>query len=143
MARQVKGHQQPLDCTSECHLKQHADIITACSSLGNLKLLQHCVTICGNPFHIVDSVGRNVLHVAASKGHLHIVEWLLTKKRVTIDLGDFESRWSALHRSLYFGYLGVAVFLVKVYPQGSSSGRGAWPHGGGCVPSQGIPSGFI
>ena len=31
------------------------------------------------------------------------------------------------------GHMGVAVFLVKVHPQGSSSGRGAWPHGVGCV----------
>jgi len=51
--------------------------------------------------------------VAASKGHLHIVAWLLERKKVNFDLGDFESRWSALHRSIYYGHLGVALYLIK------------------------------
>ena len=103
-----------LDCTSQCCLKKHADTVLSCVALGNLKLLQHCKSICGNPFQIVDRVGRNALLVAASKGHLHIVAWLLVKKRVSVNLADFESRWSALHRSIFFGHLGVALHLSKV-----------------------------
>ena len=103
-----------LDCTSQCSLKKHADIVLSCVALGNLKLLQHCKSICRNPFQIVDHVGRNALLVAASKGHLHIVAWLLAKKRVSINLADFESRWSALHRSIFYGHLGVALHLSKV-----------------------------
>lgn len=118
----VKAHQfaQALDCTSECSLPQHANVVLCCVALGNLKLLQHCSSLCGNPFCITDQFGRNALHVAASKGHLHIVEWLLAKKRVSVDLCDFESRWGALHRSIYFGHLGVAVALIKVGTRGQT-----------------------
>ncbi len=61
-----------------------------------------------------DAIGRNVLLVAASCGHLDIVLYLLKKKeRVKIDSTDFESRWSALHRAAYFGYVGILVPLFK------------------------------
>ena len=107
--------QWPLDCTSDCYLEQHAKIILCCTALGNLQLLQHCASICGNPFKISDALGRNALHVAASRGHLHIVEWLLARgKGGPIDLADRESKWTALHRSVYFGHLGVAAHLIKV-----------------------------
>ena len=113
-ASKLKDVPLHLDCTLECCLKKHADVVLSCVSLGNLRLFQHCKSICGNPFEIVDEYGRNALHVAASKGHLHIVIWLLERKKVSIDLGDFESRWSALHRSIYYGYLGIALHLIKV-----------------------------
>jgi len=111
----VKAVPLYLECTSECCLKEHANVVLSCVALGNLKLFQHCRSVCGNPFRIVDEFGRNALHVAASKGHLHIVAWLLERKKVNFDLGDFESRWSALHRSIYYGHLGVALYLIKVW----------------------------
>ena len=106
-----------LDCTVECSLKQHSDVALSSAFLGNIKLLQHCTSVCANPFRIVDSLGRNVLHVASSMGHLKMVRWLLVKKKVKIDVTDFESNWSALHRSIYSGHLGVGTYLVKVIEQ--------------------------
>lgn len=103
-----------LDCTSECRLERHAETALCSAYLGNVKLLQHCQSICGNPFAITDGFGRNVLHVAASRGHLHLVHWLLTRRKVAVNVADWESRWSALHRSLFYGHLGVGVYLVKV-----------------------------
>ncbi len=109
-----KDRHDILDCTADCRLAQHANLVLSCVALGNLKLVRHCTSVCGNPFRIADPYNRNALHIAASLGHLHIVEWLLAKKRVSIDVCDFESRWGALHRSIYYGQLGVAVALMKV-----------------------------
>ena len=103
-----------LDCTKACSSKQHAEIILSTAYLGNLKLLQHCDTVCGNYLRIRDSFGRNALHVAASKGHSRLVEWLLNKKKVKVNLTDLESKWSALHRSMFYGQLGISAQLVKV-----------------------------
>lgn len=103
-----------LDCTKACSLEQHAAIILSTAYLGNLKLLQHCNTVCGNYLRIRDSFGRNALHVAASKGHSRLVEWLLNKKKVKVNLADLESKWSALHRSMFYGQLGISAQLVKV-----------------------------
>ena len=52
--------------------------------------------------------------MAASRGHTHIAEWLVARKKVAVDTVDGESGWSALHRSVYFGELGTAVSLIKV-----------------------------
>lgn len=103
-----------LDCTGECRLKEHALIVLCSAYLGNLKLLKHCGTVCGNPLHIQDALGRNALHVAASKGHLQLVNWLAAKKKVQIDVCDLESKWTALHRCIYYGEIGAAALLLKV-----------------------------
>ena len=61
-----------------------------------------------------DATGRNVLHVAASCGHLDLVVWLLKKKgRIKVDLTDLESRWTALHRTAYLGYAGILAVLHR------------------------------
>ena len=104
-----------LDCTVECRLEQHAETALGCAYLGNTKLVQHCSSVCNNPFSIADRFGRNVLHVAASRGHLHLVQWLLTRKKVAVTVADWESSWTALHRSVFYGHLGVGGYLVKVH----------------------------
>lgn len=103
-----------LDCTSECRAKEHAILVLSSAFLGNLKLLKHCASVCGNPLHIQDALGRNALHVAASKGHLQLVHWLVARKKVRVDVCDMESKWTALHRSAYYGQLGAAALLLKV-----------------------------
>ena len=107
-----------LDCTAECRTKEHALLVLSSAYLGNLKLLRHCASVCGNPVHIQDAVGRNALHVAASQGHLHLMQWLVARKKVRVDLPDWESKWTALHRGAYYGQLGAATLLLKV--KGSS-----------------------
>ncbi len=103
-----------LDCTSECKIEKHSLLALSCTYLGNLKLLKHCATVCGNPFRTQDVIGRNTLHVAASKGHMQLLQWLISKRKVNIDVQDLESKWTPLHRSSYYGQLGAAVFLLKV-----------------------------
>ena len=103
-----------LDCTAECNCQCHASVILTCVALGNLRLFQHCSTLCGNPWRIADRFGRTPLHVAASRGCLDTAKWLLSRKKVAVDTRDEESGWSALHRAAYFGELGSAITLVKV-----------------------------
>lgn len=108
------SYRDKLECTFECRSADHAIVVLCAAYLGNIKLLQHCVTVCANPFRIQDSVGRNVLHVAASCGHLQIVHWLLARMKVKVNICDLESNWTALHRSIYYGQLGVSALLLKV-----------------------------
>jgi ankyrin repeat protein len=104
-----------LDCTTECSAREHSLLVLSSAYLGNLKLLKHCATVCNNPVDIVDSLGRNALHVAASKGYVPLVLWLLARKKVKVDVFDWESKWTALHRSTFYGQLGIAALLIKVY----------------------------
>ena len=103
-----------LDCTTECKAKEHALLVLSSAYLGNLRLLRHCASVCANPVHIRDAMGRNALHVAASQGHLNLVQWLIARKRTKVDVADAESNWTALHRSAYYGQLGAATLLLKV-----------------------------
>ena len=110
-----KSRESPqLDCTADCSFAQHASLVLSCVATGNLRLVQHCSSVCGNACNISDAFGRNALHVAASRGLLAVLEWLLLRRRVAVDGVDHESRWSALHRAVYSGQLGAAVFLAKV-----------------------------
>lgn len=112
--RQARGGDRDMECTPECASPTHAGVILTSVALGNLRLLQHCSNLCSNAWRISDGFGRSPLHVAASRGHTHITEWLIARKKVAVDTVDKESGWSALHRSVYFGELGTAVSLVKV-----------------------------
>lgn len=111
----TSGVSDMLDCTTECRAKEHSLLVLSSAYLGNLKLLKHCATVCNNPLHILDALGRNALHVAASKGYLQLVLWLVARRKVKVDVFDWESKWTALHRSTYYGQLGAAALLMKVH----------------------------
>lgn len=107
------GLNDALDCTGDCRTKEHSSLVLSSAYLGNLKLLKHCASVCNNPLHIRDGLGRNALHVASSKGHLQLLLWLVAKKKVKVDVFDLESKWTALHRSAYYGQLGAMTLLMK------------------------------
>ena len=106
--------QDKLECAADCRWGGHAYVVLSATYLGNMKLLQHCATVCANPFRIQDAVGRNALHVAASCGHLDLIQWLVARKKVKVNVQDWESKWTALHRSMFYGQLGASALLIKV-----------------------------
>uniref|UniRef100_A0A1X7V048 BTB domain-containing protein n=1 Tax=Amphimedon queenslandica TaxID=400682 RepID=A0A1X7V048_AMPQE len=104
------------DCTAKCRALEHAHVVHRVIATGNLELLKHCSTICGNPWYKCDEAGRSTLHVAASTGSSEIAQWLLRRKGAKeklINLTDIDSNWTALHRAAYFGYPGIMVPLMK------------------------------
>ena len=36
------------------------------------------------------------------------------RKKTKVNVQDWESKWTALHRSVFFGQLGASVLLIKV-----------------------------
>jgi len=113
-AKGFSSTQGKLECTPDCQWAGHASVVLSASFLGNLKLLQHCATVCANPFQIQDRSGRNALHVAASCGHISLLKWLVGRKKAKMNVQDWESKWTALHRSVFYGQLGASVLLIKV-----------------------------
>ncbi|KAL9619738.1 MAG: hypothetical protein Q9160_005669 [Pyrenula sp. 1 TL-2023] len=62
-----------------------------------------------------DSFGRTLLHYAAtltSENAIHFVQALLSVPFLDLYVQDLESGWTALHRALYFGNIGVAQALM-------------------------------
>uniref|UniRef100_A0A7M4FH95 Inhibitor of Bruton tyrosine kinase n=1 Tax=Crocodylus porosus TaxID=8502 RepID=A0A7M4FH95_CROPO len=102
------------DCTLKCRSLQHAlDVISVVTrgSEGQVKafLSSHCY----NAATIKDTFGRNVLHVASSCGKKSVVDWLTEAKGVDLLAKDKESGWTALHRSIFYGYIDCVMSLIK------------------------------
>lgn len=63
-----------------------------------------------------DSLGRTVLHLAASSSDTSAPEYvrmLLTHPSINPNLQDYESHWTALHRALYGGNIASALLLLQ------------------------------
>ena len=104
------------ECSSKCRSKGDAASLIAAITRGtDQQSLAYLSTsgICGNPGKVVDHYGRTLLHVAASLGKKSVVEWLIRYKGANLNTKDLESGYTALHRSLYYGHIGVAKLLIE------------------------------
>jgi ankyrin repeat protein len=66
--------------------------------------------------NVKDSLGRTVLHRACSSlepSAIDYVRMLLDHPMINVNVQDTESRWTALHRSLYEGNIMAAVLLLQ------------------------------
>ncbi|KAJ8976544.1 hypothetical protein NQ317_017952 [Molorchus minor] len=105
------------DCTNQCRSTQHGDIITAAiskRSISDIDLCAFLTYICMRCESVRDSAGRTAVHVAASCGRIELVKWLVRNRHADIDAKDKESGYTALHRSIFYGKLHVAVELFKL-----------------------------
>ncbi|XP_069743488.1 inhibitor of Bruton tyrosine kinase isoform X2 [Narcine bancroftii] len=102
------------DCTPKCRSLQHAldviSVVTKGTEGQNKVFLSY---YCYNAASLKDSFGRTVLHMAASCGKKSVLEWLLERKGADPSVKDKESGWTALHRSIFYGHIDCAVFLLK------------------------------
>ena len=104
-----------MDCTPNCRLASHADVVLSAVTREELNVIKCFVNyFCRNGARVLDSFGRNALHVAASCGKKDVVQWLLEEGKLGIEDKDSESGWTALHRSCYYGHLSCAVLLIQV-----------------------------
>ncbi|XP_062896415.1 inhibitor of Bruton tyrosine kinase isoform X2 [Mobula hypostoma] len=102
------------DCTPKCRSLQHALDVTSVMTKGtegqNKVFLS---SYCYNAASLKDSFGRTVLHMAASCGKRSVLGWLLERKGADPSAKDKESGWTALHRSIFYGHIDCAMFLLK------------------------------
>jgi hypothetical protein len=111
------GLEETPDCTDRCRSIQHGDIITAAisrRSVSDFDLCSYLNYICTCCESVKDSVGRTALHVAASCGRVNLVWWLVQNRHANINAKDDESGFTALHRSIFYGKINVAVELMKL-----------------------------
>jgi hypothetical protein len=103
------------ECSHWCKSVSHAlQLLSAITSRPpNERLQCYCRAICHNFPQIVDTFGRNVLHLSASCGDWLFVKWLLEKCHSVIDTKDIESGWTALHRSIFYGQISCARVLIS------------------------------
>ena len=103
------------DCTPSCHSTQCAANLISVVTRGNTRQIKtYFAQCCSNAAHVSDKWGRTALHVAASCGKWEIVDWLVKEKHADYRCKDKESGWTALHRSLFYGQVMSAVYLIYV-----------------------------
>lgn len=105
------------DCTIYCKSVQHGDVITAALSKRSISDFDLCAFLnytCMRCESVRDSAGRTALHVAASCGRIEVVKWLISSRHADIEAKDRESGYTALHRSIFYGKINVAVELIKL-----------------------------
>jgi len=99
-----------------CTSVQHGGQLAAAATMraGQPLLAAYMRWLCGTCGRAADSLGRTVLHLATSCGHGAVVRWLVRRADAVIDMRDMESGYTALHRSIFYGQIHVAVDLIKV-----------------------------
>ncbi|CAG9862774.1 unnamed protein product [Phyllotreta striolata] len=113
----MSSNQIERDCTIYCKSTVHGDIITDSitkRSVSDADLCSFLNYTCHRCESVFDSTGRTALHVAASCGRLDLVRWLVSNRHADINIKDKESSYTALHRSIFYGKLDVAVELIRL-----------------------------
>ncbi|KAK6170183.1 hypothetical protein SNE40_018638 [Patella caerulea] len=101
------------ECGPKCRSHQHALYINSAIIKGGIKEFKAYSSLCANATNVNDKFGRNVLHMAASCGRIDIIEYLLEEKHYNLKAKDYESGWTALHRSLFYGQIAAARLLIQ------------------------------
>ncbi|NXE51992.1 IBTK kinase, partial [Casuarius casuarius] len=102
------------DCTLKCRSLQHAlDVISVVTRGSEGQIKAFLSSYCYNAATIKDAFGRNVLHLASSCGKKGVLDWLAETKGVDLLAKDKESGWTALHRSIFYGYIDCVLSLLK------------------------------
>lgn len=102
------------ECGPKCHSKQHATELNTVITQSSLPEIQAYFQLCYSAGHQADLDGRTSLHMATVCGKLDVVEWLLKEKNVDINAVDRESKWTALHKAIFYGQIAIARLLIQV-----------------------------
>ncbi|KAI1241116.1 Inhibitor of Bruton tyrosine kinase, partial [Lamprotornis superbus] len=113
-ALEVKMNSYMPECTSKCRSLQHAlDVISVVTRGSEGQIKAFLSSYCYNAATIKDAFGRNVIHLASSCGKKGVLDWLAETKGVDLLAKDKESGWTALHRSIFYGYIDCVLSLLK------------------------------
>lgn len=105
------------DCTENCMSLKHGDAFGAALTWReptDRELASALTLLCGNVGSIADSLGRTILHMAASLGRRELVQWLIQRCDANLNAQDHESGYTPLHRSIFYGQINVAVILLQL-----------------------------
>ncbi|KAK9507028.1 hypothetical protein O3M35_008859 [Rhynocoris fuscipes] len=105
------------DCTECCKSFQHSrNLIAAVTKrcLNDKQIAAYLYETCCNFAKIQDDFGRTTLHIAASCGRLELCIWLAAVAGADVNARDWESGYTALQRSIFYGNIDVAVRLIQI-----------------------------
>ncbi|XP_075177270.1 CARD- and ANK-domain containing inflammasome adapter protein-like [Anomaloglossus baeobatrachus] len=106
---QVKEKKRPKPETPRQKVVQSSDGVFDAVMKGDLSLLESILK--GSDVNAVNSSGETLLHVAASNGHVPVIEFLLSKG-AKVDAKD-KKRRTPLHRAAENGHLEAAKVLLR------------------------------
>lgn len=102
------------ECTPKCHSVVHgAQVVSAITRQNDLAVLAYIRSLCYNCALVHDSFGRTALHMAAMCGRKQVLNWLLKHGHANCNVRDWESGWTALHRSIFYGQLVATKILIE------------------------------
>ncbi|KAJ0174013.1 hypothetical protein K1T71_010159 [Dendrolimus kikuchii] len=106
-----------VDCTTGCRSRNHGQVLTSAitkRSVADESLASFIRGTCANFFKAFDFEGRTPLHMAASRGRIQLMEWLIRhSSEAFVNARDRESGYTPLHRSIFYGQIHAAVALMK------------------------------
>ncbi|RVE44903.1 hypothetical protein evm_010450 [Chilo suppressalis] len=107
-----------VDCTRRCRSRSHGQALTSAitkRSITDQSLVSFIKSTCANFVKAFDFEGRTALHMAASRGRLQLMDWLVRHSpEAFANARDRESGYTPLHRSIFYGQINAAVALMKM-----------------------------
>ncbi|CAG9795587.1 unnamed protein product [Diatraea saccharalis] len=114
----MSKHKAEIDCTRRCRSRYHGQVLTSAitkRSVSDQTLASFIKATCANFVKAFDFEGRTALHMAASRGRLQLMEWLIRHSPDAFaNARDRESGYTPLHRSIFYGQINAAVSLMKL-----------------------------
>ncbi|XP_037294950.1 inhibitor of Bruton tyrosine kinase isoform X1 [Manduca sexta] len=114
----MSKYKAEVDCTIRCKSRAHGQVLTGAitkRSLTDEALASFIKATCANFIKAFDHEGRTALHMAASRGRVALMEWLIRHSSdAFINARDRESGYTPLHRSIFYGQIHAAVSLMKI-----------------------------
>ncbi|KAM3963343.1 LOW QUALITY PROTEIN: inhibitor of Bruton tyrosine kinase [Aphomia sociella] len=106
-----------VDCTRKCRSRNHGQALTSAitkRSSTDKSLACFIKATCANFVKAFDFEGRTALHMSASRGRSHLMDWLVRhSSEAFVNARDRESGYTPLHRSVFYGQIHCAVSLMK------------------------------
>lgn len=104
-----------IDCTPKCRSAVHyLDLIRVVTQSLPVQVIINYLCRCGNCAKGHDKSGRTLIQIcSALSDKWPIIDWLIKQKKVDINPKNFESGYTALHYSVFYGRIDNTINLIK------------------------------